>query len=343
MVATPDLPQGHSGFAVDPGDSLYVAPAAGRNVSAKAIARFPTLLVGISLLLHMCLLAALVLFERAPEQIRAPAEIPVELVTEPPPPRKEAAPEGKPAESAPASPQGEKRKARQDPPEPPPQDRERKPAAQAKPAERPAPPIEKREARPNPTKVPTKAAERKAVVEPKPVFDKSDSGSKHGSEPKPAERSAAASRGAQKPRAESPVSPDVPARYGDGGTRLAAQAGLSLPMDLGPPIFRAVAMPLPVEGGDEPVNYKLLVFGMLERAKHCPEDAIKRGARGVATILFSLDDAGEVVSASLVRSSGEADLDAEGVALVARAAPFPAPPPGAQRTFAADIFFGMGQ
>lgn len=184
MVATPDLPQGQPGFASDQGDSFYVAPAAGRNASAKSIARFPNLLVGISLLLHICLLSALVLFERAPEQIRLPAEIPVELVTEPAPPRKEAAPEGKAAENAPAPLQGEKREARQDPPEPPPQDSERKPAAQAKPAERPAPPSEKREARPNPTKVPTKTAERKAVAEPKPVFDKSDSGSRRGSEPR---------------------------------------------------------------------------------------------------------------------------------------------------------------
>jgi protein TonB len=35
------------------------------------------------------------------------------------------------------------------------------------------------------------------------------------------------------------------------------------------------------------------------------------------------------------------DLDAESLALVNRAAPFP-PPPGAQRSFAIEVAFGMG-
>jgi colicin import membrane protein len=54
------------------------------------------------------------------------------------------------------------------------------------------------------------------------------------------------------------------------------------------------------------------------------------------------DESGGVASDSLLRSSGEADLDAESVALVRRAAPFPPPPPGAQRSFAIEVAFGMG-
>ena len=49
----------------------------------------------------------------------------------------------------------------------------------------------------------------------------------------------------------------------------------------------------------------------------------------------------EITSVSLLRSSGEADLDAESVALVNRAAPFPPPPRGAQDSFAIEVSFGM--
>ncbi|WP_395698278.1 energy transducer TonB [Methylocella sp.] len=120
-----------------------------------------------------------------------------------------------------------------------------------------------------------------------------------------------------------------------------APTGLALPFDNGPLLFRAVAVPLPTEGGEEAMSYKVIVFGMLERAKQYPESARERGARGRAVVTFSLNDAGDVTKVSLLRSSGEADLDVESLALVARAAPFPKPPPGAQRDFAAEITFDM--
>jgi len=108
-----------------------------------------------------------------------------------------------------------------------------------------------------------------------------------------------------------------------------------------PDRFRAVAVPLPSEDGDELMSYKLIVFGLLERSKHYPETALQRGARGRAVVGFSLDDEGRVVNLELLKSSGEADLDVESLALVDRASPFPVPPPGAQRTFAAEIGFGV--
>ncbi|WP_034990927.1 energy transducer TonB [Beijerinckia mobilis] len=108
-----------------------------------------------------------------------------------------------------------------------------------------------------------------------------------------------------------------------------------------PDRFRAVAVPLPSEDGDELMSYKLIVFGLLERSKHYPETALQRGARGRAVVGFSLDEEGRVVDLELLKSSGEADLDVESLALVDRASPFPVPPPGAQRTFAAEIGFGV--
>jgi TonB family protein len=124
--------------------------------------------------------------------------------------------------------------------------------------------------------------------------------------------------------------------------RLPARTGTAMSFDLGPDSFRAVAVPLPAANGGEAMSYTLIVGGMLDRVKHYPETARQRDAKGIAIIGFALDESGGVASDSLLRSSGEADLDAESVALVRRAAPFPPPPPGAQHSFAIEVAFGMG-
>ncbi len=117
--------------------------------------------------------------------------------------------------------------------------------------------------------------------------------------------------------------------------------GLPLPYDFGPDHFRAVAVPLPTENGDEPMSYKEIVFGLLERAKQYPHSARDRGASGKAVVGFSINEDGELTNVTLLQTSGDTDLDIESVALVARAAPFPKPPPGAARTFGAEITFGL--
>ncbi|MGI8568295.1 MAG: energy transducer TonB [Methylocella sp.] len=101
-------------------------------------------------------------------------------------------------------------------------------------------------------------------------------------------------------------------------------------------------MPLASETGGEAVSYRFIVGSMLERVKHYPKTARQRGAKGIATIWFVLDESGRIASVSLLRSSGEADLDAESVSLVNRAAPFPPPPRAAQESFAIEVAFGMG-
>jgi TonB family protein len=106
--------------------------------------------------------------------------------------------------------------------------------------------------------------------------------------------------------------------------------------------FRAVAVPLPSESGSEAMSYQFIVGGMLERVKHYPVRALQRGAKGTATIGFVLDGSGGVASVVLLRSSGEAELDAESAALVRRAALFPAAPPGGQHSFTVEVAFGMG-
>ncbi len=120
-----------------------------------------------------------------------------------------------------------------------------------------------------------------------------------------------------------------------------AQTGFALPFNSGRDSFRAVAVPLPAATGGEAMSYSFIVGGRLERVKHYPETARQRGAKGIAIIGFVLDKSGRIASVSLLRSSGDADLDAESVALVNRAAPFPPPPPGAQDSFAIEVSFGM--
>ena len=59
--------------------------------------------------------------------------------------------------------------------------------------------------------------------------------------------------------------------------------------------------------------------------------------RGAALVQFSVADGGRLASARLARSSGSTRLDRAALTVVRRAAPFPAPPRGAQRTFSVKI------
>lgn len=64
------------------------------------------------------------------------------------------------------------------------------------------------------------------------------------------------------------------------------------------------------------------VMAHLNRRKRHPGGA----ARGTASVAFTIDRAGRVLSARLIRSSGSAALDQEATALARRASPVPAPP-----------------
>ncbi len=68
-----------------------------------------------------------------------------------------------------------------------------------------------------------------------------------------------------------------------------------------------------------------LVSAQLNRNKRYPPGA--QGASGTASISFTIDRSGHLVSARLVGSSGSAALDSEAVAIARRASPFPPPPP----------------
>ncbi|WP_415918962.1 energy transducer TonB family protein [Tateyamaria sp. SN6-1] len=63
----------------------------------------------------------------------------------------------------------------------------------------------------------------------------------------------------------------------------------------------------------------------------------KVGSRGTAVVSFRVSGAGTIASVSIARSSGSAQLDRAALRVVQRAAPFPAPPAGAQRSFRINI------
>jgi protein TonB len=52
-----------------------------------------------------------------------------------------------------------------------------------------------------------------------------------------------------------------------------------------------------------------------------------KGQSGAAKVAFTIDRSGHLISETLVESTGSALLDAEAIAMVKRAQPFPPPPP----------------
>jgi protein TonB len=92
-------------------------------------------------------------------------------------------------------------------------------------------------------------------------------------------------------------------------------------------------------GSVSPAKWQSRLMAHLERRKKYPSAARSRGERGTVYVRFRIDDGGNVLSASLARSSGFPELDAEVLSLVRRASPVPAPPAGVSRTITAPVRF----
>jgi protein TonB len=74
-------------------------------------------------------------------------------------------------------------------------------------------------------------------------------------------------------------------------------------------------------------SYNQRVAAHLQRFKQYPPGAKAAGQQGTARLSFSLGRGGQVLASRLAGSSGQAALDAETMAMVRRAQPFPAFPP----------------
>jgi periplasmic protein TonB len=101
-----------------------------------------------------------------------------------------------------------------------------------------------------------------------------------------------------------------------------------------------------MEGGSVAVAshaaaYRAQVIAHLTRFKRYPVSAQTRGAGGTPAVAFALDGGGRVLRVALARSSGHADIDAETLAMVRRAVPFPPPPPSAPHAFTVSIGFHL--
>ena len=94
-------------------------------------------------------------------------------------------------------------------------------------------------------------------------------------------------------------------------------------------------------GAVSPARWQSRLMAHLERRKRYPSGARSRREQGTAYVRFTIDERGNVLSASLARSSGSAELDAEVLSLVRRASPVPAPPPGVNRTITAPVQFRL--
>lgn len=77
----------------------------------------------------------------------------------------------------------------------------------------------------------------------------------------------------------------------------------------------------------------------LERRKQYPPGARARGEVGTVYVRFRIDGEGNVLTTSLVGSSGFTSLDEAVLSLVRRASPVPAPPPEANRLVTVPINF----
>ncbi|MBN9083062.1 MAG: hypothetical protein BGP04_02560 [Rhizobiales bacterium 62-17] len=95
-------------------------------------------------------------------------------------------------------------------------------------------------------------------------------------------------------------------------SRLSAQTGAAAP----------VAASAPVSGASM-ASWRGSLIAHLNRYKRFPAGA---NSAGSASVAFTIDRSGRVLSSSLVRSSGDAALDGEAVAMMRRASPVPQPP-----------------
>ena len=103
----------------------------------------------------------------------------------------------------------------------------------------------------------------------------------------------------------------------------------------------ATQTPSPDSVGSTPTvaEYRSVVGARLREVKRYPERARARRASGTVVVTFSLDAGGGLASVQVTQSSGDLDLDAEALATVRRASPFPQPPSGSDRIFNVPLSF----
>jgi periplasmic protein TonB len=275
-----------------------------------------------AVILGLHIAAALLLFRNVtppPEALPAPPEaIMLDLAAEPAP----QAPS--PEASDPAAPPPTAQPAPQPPtPEPPaPQPPAPQPPAPQPPT--PQQPVATEPPAPAPELPPTPMQpmqpmqpDAEPVTPPKPP---DPAPAKTFSEPPPPPRHVAPKRPVRKPVVDHQPQTQTPKAEQEPEKAAAA----SSPPDKAP---APPASAQPAASSNAQPNWRGELVSRLQRAKRYPDAAREREEHGVATVRFTMDRQGHVLSVTLVRSSGSTALDEEAVALIHRAEPLPALPP----------------
>lgn len=296
--------------------------------------RFGPLLLGV-LLLHTALIAIFILNDEPNRDVNLrDAEIPVEIIVQPPPPppppQKKAVPqpkpqpqkqtylrEEKPAFDAPRTPNNETMKRQST-------DNQTHSPIQGK-------PVAANEAKPTPE-------------QPKPA---------QNAAPKAADRTVAPDKPDNTPDAE-PLDKAAPLKDTQSKQRVQqAKQTAALPDDERAAVARQLASLIPspdysiaaeskvapVTGGTEDMRYLAVLYGMIMRQQHFPSSPHPRHRDAQAVVAFWIDETGALIHEALYRTSGYPELDAEAMADVRRAAPFPEPPIGEPHGFIAQMVF----
>ncbi|MGH6818090.1 MAG: energy transducer TonB [Methylovirgula sp.] len=297
--------------------------------------RFGPLLVGV-LLLHATLIAIFILSDEQNKNANLlDKEIPVEVIVEPsqpppPPPQKKAEQQPKPQ------------------PEKPKYLHEEKPAFDA--PRTPTNETLKRESTDNQTRAPTQA-KPVAASETKPTPDHSKAA--QNAAPEAADRTVAPDKPEDTPDAE-PLDKAAPLEDARSKQRVQqAKEKSVLPDDERAAVARQLAslMPspdysiaaeskvAPVMGGTEDMRYLSVLYGLIMRQQRFPSTPHPRHRAAQAVVAFWIDETGAIIHEALYRTSGYPELDAEAMADVRRAAPFPQPPMDEPHGFIAQMVF----
>jgi protein TonB len=81
--------------------------------------------------------------------------------------------------------------------------------------------------------------------------------------------------------------------------------------------------PKPILSATAQAGFAARLFAHLNRYKRYPEAAKLRHEEGIVSLRFTMDRAGNVLSAEVAKSSGSKALDQEARALIQRAQPLP--------------------
>ncbi len=157
-----------------------------------------------------------------------------------------------------------------------------------------------------------------AVPEPRPIQEEPEPVATQVERKKPAEKKPVERKQVEAPAEKKPVKKAAakPAPKESAAAQRSAQAA---PKAAAPAAKRGA-----FGASVSPARWQSRVNAHLNRHKRFPKGSREQGTVGVR---FSIDPSGQVLSASIARSSGSPELDSAAIDMVRRASPVPAPPP----------------